>query len=630
MLQNVPVATFGSYIIEVSGLNDSAGDYELEVVLNAAIEAEYHGGLDNSEITAPAPAFAINTSKISHDSGGGPPLHSQEFFGGAIASVGDLDGDGVTDIAVGAAWSDGFRGAIYILNLNADGTAKSSQRITYQLGGGPELSANDFFGLSVTSLGDLNGDGITDLAVGAPGDDEGGNGRGAIYILFMNIDGTVNSFQKIARNTGGGPTLADADSFGWSIGSLGDLDGDGVADVAVGAVQDDSGASSGTSNLGALHVLLLNTDGTAKSSHKIATLIVTDDDTVVSLPESTASDGIRVVPTGDGGEYEVVFGPHLPPSLGMKWYAQFAGKTSYQTAGRDQWAYGDDFISIDSGKTYALNGYARSGDEFGQRFDADNLQSFGFAAYDVNLQPLPAQHINFAALDSEAIGGDWTWKQSSALFGIGTGLQFPADTAFIKPVVLANQHGLTNNFVEWRGVSVTEVPTGTTVADLAQPIVDLTTVTDEDQRTRLTLLGAGDYLTTEQLIAVDPAERYTLSAWGYNIVRYLERPLGFASLDIDKKTIPPVHVQRYDLAVDTTLAAALNPRDTSFLVTNASGWSVHISGSLWYRLYLVRCRFRWSRRDSLCLRAVVCRHGHSVVHTTEHCQWCRGDRERSD
>ncbi len=58
---------------------------------------------------------------------------------------------------------------------------------------GPTLSNNDRFGVSVTPIGDLDGDGVTDLAVGAYRDDGGGLDRGAVHIMFMNTDGTVTA-----------------------------------------------------------------------------------------------------------------------------------------------------------------------------------------------------------------------------------------------------------------------------------------------------------------------------------------------------------------------------------------------------------------------------------------------------
>jgi hypothetical protein len=105
-----------------------------------------------------------------------------------------------------------------------------------------------------------------DLAVGAWGDDTGGTNRGAVHVLFMNTDGTVSSSVKIASGTNGGPTLTNGDKFGTSVASIGDLDGDGVLDLAVGAYQDDTGGT----DRGAIYILFMNTDGTVSSSVKIA------------------------------------------------------------------------------------------------------------------------------------------------------------------------------------------------------------------------------------------------------------------------------------------------------------------------------------------------------------------------
>ena len=113
----------------------------------------------------------------------------------------------------------------------------------------------DNFGSSTPSLGDLDGDGVGDLAVGARNDDDGGDRRGAVWMLFLNPDGTVKSHQKISDHEGGFTgILDDVDRFGISVASLGDLDGDGVIDLAVGADRDDDGGI----DRGAVWVLFLD------------------------------------------------------------------------------------------------------------------------------------------------------------------------------------------------------------------------------------------------------------------------------------------------------------------------------------------------------------------------------------
>ncbi len=89
------------------------------------------------------------------------------------------------------------RGAVWVLFLNPDGTVKSHQKISNTQGGFTGVLGNyDYFGSSVASLDDLDGDSVGDLAVGAYYDDDGGSGRGAVWVLFLDgiclwdLDGT--------------------------------------------------------------------------------------------------------------------------------------------------------------------------------------------------------------------------------------------------------------------------------------------------------------------------------------------------------------------------------------------------------------------------------------------------------
>ena len=77
----------------------------------------------------------------------------------------------------------------------------SYQKISGTQGGfAGSLDDGDYFGSSMASIGDLNGDNVTDLAVGAYADDDGGSDRGAVYVIFMNTDGTVMSSCQKAKS----------------------------------------------------------------------------------------------------------------------------------------------------------------------------------------------------------------------------------------------------------------------------------------------------------------------------------------------------------------------------------------------------------------------------------------------
>lgn len=105
---------------------------------------------------------------------------------------------------------------------------------------GPNLTTNSKFGSSIAVIGDLDNNGYDDLAVGAS-DENSYNGTetfiatGSVYILFMSENATVLSYIKIASSENGGPKLNPQDQFGYSAAALGDLDGDSIPDIIIGA-----------------------------------------------------------------------------------------------------------------------------------------------------------------------------------------------------------------------------------------------------------------------------------------------------------------------------------------------------------------------------------------------------------
>ena len=199
------------------------------------------------------------TVEINPATTNGPTLTGGDNFGSSIVDIGDLDGDGVNDLAVGAGKDDeggSARGAVHIMFMNTDGSVDSTVEINDSTTNGPELEDDDSFGRSVANIGDLDGDGVNDLAVGADKDNAGGANRGTIHIIHMNTDGSVDSTVEINNETTNGPSMKDQDFFGFAVANIGDLDGNGINDLAVGAYGDDGGAGVGN-NSGAVHLIFL-------------------------------------------------------------------------------------------------------------------------------------------------------------------------------------------------------------------------------------------------------------------------------------------------------------------------------------------------------------------------------------
>lgn len=211
--------------------------------------------------------------KISAQEGGFTGiLNDEDRFGSSVTRVDDLDGDNVPDLAVGAAEDNeggSDQGAIWILFMNPAGTVKSQQKISATQGNfSGDLDPQDRFGRSVAQLGDLNGDNVPDLAVGADGDDDGGHAyAGAVWILFLNPNGTVKDQQKISATQGNFLGVLDNYAgFGDAVAAVGDVDKDGVTDLAVGA------GSPRCTGCGAeeVWILFLNVNGTVKDQQKIS------------------------------------------------------------------------------------------------------------------------------------------------------------------------------------------------------------------------------------------------------------------------------------------------------------------------------------------------------------------------
>ncbi|MDA7502175.1 FG-GAP-like repeat-containing protein [Chitinophagales bacterium] len=173
-----------------------------------------------------------SNQKISMLEGGfNESLVESNFFGYGVAGIGDYDNDGIPDIAVSAPAS--ANRAFYIIHLNANGTVKNF------------VKNNEIIGFGLSAVGDLNNDGRIDLVACNPGSDVGGTNTGAISIVFFDSNSQLVPEQTVLINPESGGLadgLAPGDEFGGrEVALLGDIDGDGTLEMAVGAFKSDGG-----------------------------------------------------------------------------------------------------------------------------------------------------------------------------------------------------------------------------------------------------------------------------------------------------------------------------------------------------------------------------------------------------
>jgi hypothetical protein len=162
-------------------------------------------------------------------------------FGWQVAPAGDIDGDGITDLVVGDPSNSAvaeFAGRAYLfqgpLTENID-TSKAIATISAEAFG-------DNLGFSVASAGDVNGDGIDDILIGARSNDTNGTQSGRVYLFYGPVRGSLAATRADAIIIG-----AAFDEVGRAVAPAGDLNGDGFSDIFSGPllpVRVDVGRSS--------------------------------------------------------------------------------------------------------------------------------------------------------------------------------------------------------------------------------------------------------------------------------------------------------------------------------------------------------------------------------------------------
>ncbi len=265
----ISVSTAGD--VNGDGLDDLiVGAYRANLNSKAKAGKSYvvFGKTDNSAINLSAIASGTGGFVINGD-------NAEDWSGISVSTAGDVNGDGLDDLIVGAYKADPNSrtdaGSSYVIfgkinsvaiNLSAIGT------------GGFVINGehtNDWSGTSVSNAGDVNGDGLDDLIVGAFNANlSDKSSAGKSYVVFGKKDSTATELFAIANGTGGFVINGEntGDNSGRSISSAGDVNGDGLDDLIVGAQNVSLG---GKSNAGRSYVIFGKKDGAAINLSAIGT-----------------------------------------------------------------------------------------------------------------------------------------------------------------------------------------------------------------------------------------------------------------------------------------------------------------------------------------------------------------------
>jgi hypothetical protein len=245
---------------EVSSVRDMSGDGLPEVLVSAP-ENNPFGRADAGAVYVVfgrAGTAAVDLRDVADAAGGGFKIRGQDpgdQAGRSLAPINDQNQDGRDEVLVGAPFNDPLdradAGAVYVVFGQAGTAGVDLRDIAAGTGGGFKIlgeTAGDEAGIfSVAPIGDLSGDGLPEILVGAPDNDPIGPdgvvrfGAGAAYVVFGKTDTAPVDLRDVAAGMGGFKILGEAggDLAGVSVGASFDLNSDRLPEILVGAPGND-------------------------------------------------------------------------------------------------------------------------------------------------------------------------------------------------------------------------------------------------------------------------------------------------------------------------------------------------------------------------------------------------------
>jgi VCBS repeat-containing protein len=308
-------------------------------------------------------------------------INAGDGSGTSVSNAGDINGDGIDDLIIGtrnASPNGQFSvGSSYVVFGSSSGLSASLDLSSLNGSNGfviNGINAGDFLGTSVSSAGDINGDGIDDLIIGASGADPNGQSlAGSSYVVFGSSSGLSASLDLSSLNGSNGFVINGinaGDCLGTSVSSAGDINGDGIDDLIIGARY---ASPNGQSSAGSSYVVFGRSSGLS-ASLDLSSLDGSNGFVINGINRYDYSGSVSNAGdiNGDGIDDLIIGTRNASPN------GQVGAGSSYVVFGRSSgFGAGLNLSSLDGSEGFVINGINRY-DFSGSVSNAGDINGDGF------------------------------------------------------------------------------------------------------------------------------------------------------------------------------------------------------------------------------------------------------------